>query len=192
MGEPNAERVKLSLLGRTRGHWALPSSADGESEAAEGKNEDPWKDKYEESGFEQSELEDTKGMKAIAHHTSEGPTMEQRNRSWKRREAAKERLERTAARRLSLVPGPGGAFGSNSNSERQMALATIEEKDGDKKPVKKRDETGGGGLATKLSKPIVELWILLQAIVILVVSVYSMARRGPRAILDAAEVRRPR
>jgi hypothetical protein len=78
------------------------------------------------------------------------------------------------------------------DKERQRALATIEEKDGDKKPVKKRDEAGGGGLATNLSNPVVELWILLQAIVIIFVFVYSMARRGPRAILDAAEVRRPR
>jgi len=30
----------------------------------------------------------------------------------------------------------------------------------------------------------------LQAAIILVVFVYSMARKGPRAILDAAEVRR--
>ena len=72
-----------------------------------------------------------------------------------------------------------------------MTLAIIEEKDGDKKPVKKRGATRGG-LAANLSKPVVELWILLQAIVIVVVLAYSMARRGPRAILDAAKVRRPR
>ena len=145
---------------QTRGHRALPSSADAEEEAAEGKNEDPWEDKYEESGFEQSELEDAKGRKAIAYQTSEGPTVEQRNRSWKRREAAKERLECTAARRLSLVPSPGGTFDSNANTERQIPLATIEEKAGYKKPVKKHDETRGGGLAANLSKPVVELWIL--------------------------------
>ena len=59
-----------------------------------------------------------------------------------------------------------------------MALATTEEKDGVKKPVKKRDETRGEGLATNLSKPVVELWTLLQGIVTLVVFMYSMARRG--------------
>jgi hypothetical protein len=197
--EPNAERVKLALLERTRGHRALPSSADVEAEATEEKNEDPWEDKYEESGFEQSELEDAKGRKERTYSNSERPTMEERNRSWKRREAARERLERTAARRLSLVPGAGGTFDPNPNKERQRALATIEEKDGDKTLVKKREETKddatvvrGGGLTANLSKTIVELWILLQAIVIIVVFVYSMARKGPRAILDAAEVRRPR
>ena len=197
--EPNAERVKLALLERTRGHRALPSSADVEAEGADEKNEDPWADKYEESGFEQSELKDAKGKKERSNSYAERPTMEERNRSWKRREAAKERLERTAARRLSLIPGAGGTFDPNPNQERQKALATIEELDRDKTLVKKRKETNddammvrGGGLATNLSKTVVELWILLQAIVIIFVFVYSMARKGPRAILDAAEVRRPR
>ena len=191
--EPNAERVKLALLGRTRGHRALPSSADVEAEATEGKNQDPWEDKYEESGFEQSELDDANGRKATTDSNAERPTVEQRNRSWKRREAARERLERTAARRLSLGPGAGGTFDPTSNKEWPNSLATIEEKDSDKKLVKKREESQrGGGLATNLSKTIVELWILLQAIVIIFVFVYSMARKGPRAILDAAEGRRPR
>ena len=194
--EPNAERVKLALLERTRGHRALPSSADVEAEGAEEKNEDPWADKYDESGFEQS---DAKGKKERSYSYAARPTMEERNRSWKRREAAKERLERTAARRLSLIPGAGGTFDANPNKERQKALATIEELDRDKTLVKKRKETNDdammvreGGLATNLSKTIVELWILLQAVVIIFVFVYSMARKGPRAILDAAEVRRPR
>ena len=195
--EPNAERVKLALLGRTRGHRALPSSAEVEAETPEGKNEDPWEDKYEESGFEHSELEDAKGRKERMYSNSERPVMEERNRSWKRREAAQARLERTAARRLSLIPGAGGTF----DPERKRALAIIEEQDGDKTMVqnKKREETkgnavvvGGGGLAANLRRTIVELWILLQAVVIIFVFVYSMARRGPRAILDAAEARRPR
>ena len=196
--EPNAERVKLALLGRSRGHRVLPSSVDVEAEAAEGKKEDPWEDKYEESGLEQSELEDANGKKAAADSNSDRPTVEQRNRSWKRREAARERLERTAARRLSLGPGAGGTFDPAPNKERHNPLATIEEKDGDRKLAKKREETRDdpslvrGGLTTNLSKTIVELWILLQAIVIIVVFVYSMARKGPRAILDAAEIRRPR
>ena len=196
---PNAERVKLAVLERTRGHRALPSSADVETEVAEEKTEDPWADKYEESGFEQSEREDAKGRKERTSLNAERPTMEERNRSWKRREAARDRLERTAARRLSLVPGAGGIFDPNPEKERQKALATIEEQDGDKTLVRKREEAKedvvmvrGGGLAANLSKTIIELWILLQAIVILVVFVYSMARRGPRAILNAAEVRRPR
>ena len=200
--EPNAERVKLALLGRTRGHRVLPTSADVEAEAVEGKNEDPWEDKYEESGFEHSELEDANGGKATGRKATAGsnperPTVEQRNRSWKRREAARERLERTAARRLSLDPGTGGTFDPTPNKERQNPLATIEEQGSDKTLVKKREGTRddallvGGGLATNLSKTIVELWILLQAIVIIVVFVYSMARKGPRAILDAAEGRRP-
>ena len=197
--EPNAERVKLALLERSRGHRALPSSADVEAEGAEEKNEDPWADKYEESGFEQSEVKDAKGNKDRSYSNVERPTMEERNRSWKRREAAKGRLERTAARRLSLIPGAGGTFDPNPNKERQKALATIEELDGDKRLVKKRKDTKddavmmrGEGVTANLSKTIVELWILLQAIVVIVVFVYSMARRGPRAILDAAEVRRPR
>lgn len=196
---PNAERVKLALLERTRGHRALPTSADVEAEVAEEKNEDPWADKYEESGFEQSELEDAKGRKERTYPNAKRPTTEERNRSWKRREAAKERLERTAARRLSLVPGAGGTFDPSPEKERQKALATIEEQDRDNTLVKKREEAKedvvmvrGGGLAANLSKTIVELWILLQAIVIIFVFVYSMARKGPRAILNAAEVRRPR
>ena len=196
---PNAERVKLALLERTRGHRALPTSADVEAEVAEEKNNDPWADKYEESGFDQSELEDAKGRKERTYPNAKRPTTEERNRSWKRREAAKERLERTAARRLSLVPGAGGTFDYNPEKERQKALATIEEQDRDKTLVKKREETKedvvvvrGGGLAANLSKTIVELWILLQAVVIIFVFVYSMARKGPRAILNAAEVRRPR
>jgi len=179
-------------LGRTRGHRALPSSADVEAEAAEGKNEDPWEDKYEESGFEQSELEDTNGRKATAESNPERPTVEQRNRSWKRREAARERLEQTAARRLSLGPGAGGTFDPTPNKEPQNSLATIEEMDGDKKTQDDAPLVRGGGLTTNFSRPILELWILLQAMIILVVFVYSMARKGPRAILDAAEVRRPR
>jgi len=205
--EPNAERVKLALLGRTRGHRALPSSADVEAEAAEGKNEDPWEDKYEESGWEQSERDDTRGRNAAANANAdadanaERPTVEERNRSWKRREAARERLERTAARRLSLVPGAAGVTfdPTLNNKERQRPLATIEERDGHRRLIRKGEETKDdvsvvrpGGLTTNLSRTIVELWILLQAIVILFVFVYSMARKGPRAILDAAEVRRPR
>ncbi|KAG8831993.1 hypothetical protein FRC18_005652 [Serendipita sp. 400] len=38
------------------------------------------------------------------------------------------------------------------------------------------------------SRTLLEIWIFLQAAIILFVFVYSMARRGPRAILDAAEV----
>jgi hypothetical protein len=190
---PNAERVKLALLGRTRGHRALPSSAD----VGEDKNEDPWVDQYEESTFEQSEVEDAKVKKESAYSGSERPTVEQRNRSWKRREAAKGRLERTAAQRLSLA---GGTFDPNPNNGRQRSLATVEEHDGNKMAVRKRKEepkddavvVRGEGLTANLSKPMVELWILLQAIIIMVVFVYSMARRGPRAILDAAEAHRPR
>ena len=60
--EPNAEHVKLVLLERSRVHRALPSPADVEAEGAEERNEDPWADRYEESGFEQSELKNAKGI----------------------------------------------------------------------------------------------------------------------------------
>jgi len=76
-------------------------------------------------------------------------------------------------------------------------LDVVKEKESDEGKRKEETEDDalvvrGKGLVANLSKPIVELWILLQAIVIVVVFVYSMARRGPRAILDAAEVRRRR
>ena len=116
--------------------------------------------------------------------------MEDRNRSWKRWKPQRgdSSVQPHGDSVLSLVLE--ARLIPNPNRERQNSLATIEELDGDKRLVKNA-KTPKDDAVMRGEGVIIELWILLQAIVVIVVFVYSMARGGPRAILDAAEVRHP-
>ncbi|KAG8826706.1 hypothetical protein FRC17_008145, partial [Serendipita sp. 399] len=107
-----------------------------------------------------------------------------------RRIAALSRLKETAADRSNR---PARSRKSRSSRASQAGIEVGEtEQNLQREPPTRRGEDlmpkDGWG------RTLLEIWIVLQAAIILMVFVYSMARRGPRAILDAAEVnkRRPR
>ncbi|CAG8754132.1 608_t:CDS:2, partial [Acaulospora colombiana] len=140
---------------------------------------DPWETEYPEDSETDANRRHTRrrsSSKTSKHGSARGSD----DSRVTRRRAAVSRLNRTALARAEYItdqennPIDEGA----ENAQDDSRLVEFEGEN-----VNHRDnlEVNGWG------KTLLEIWIILQAAIILVVFVYSMARRGPRAILDAAE-----
>ncbi|PVG03544.1 hypothetical protein CPB86DRAFT_869463 [Serendipita vermifera] len=160
---------------------ALPSSMSLQLNP-NGSRTDPWETEYPEDSETDANRRHTRrrsSSKTSKHGSARGSD----DSRITRRRAAVSRLNRTALARADYATDqenhPIDEAAENVQDDNQLVELEAEN-------MRHRDNLEANGW----SRTLLEIWIILQAAIILVVFVYSMARRGPRAILDAAEVKR--
>lgn len=162
------------------GYLSLPAPGG----ASSGVN--PWKDEYPEGSETERERERERSVRYRSLRGQIDMTETDSEAEPSRRMAALLRMNEAAEARTRRPPRSRGRRSEASQS--QAAMSNAEDRPVVERRKRRQDELPKDGWAGTL----VEIWIILQAAIILLVFVYSMARRGPRAILDAAEVNKRR